>query len=166
MRIELAGLHRKLGSTIIYVTHDQTEAMTLGQKIILMNRGIIQQVGTPDEMYERPSNLFVAAFIGSPQMNLIEGSISVIKDRIYFRCGSFSLDVDHRKELGSFAGRDVTMGIRPESLLPGEGVIKGNIEFIEYLGSETIIYNNRRRYQDHGKGPFRLQEEERGRDNF
>lgn len=140
MRVELARLHQKLRSTIIYVTHDQIEAMTLGQKIILLNNSIIQQIGSPDDMYERPSNLFVATFIGSPQINLIEGSVSIIEDKIFFQSSTFKIDVDHKKELRRYAGKDVTMGIRPESLLPGEGPITGRVELVEHLGSETILY--------------------------
>ncbi len=75
MRVELARLHSRLGSTMLYVTHDQAEAMTLGEKIIVLNRGQIQQIGTPSEIYHRPSNLFVAAFVGQPQMNVIEGRL-------------------------------------------------------------------------------------------
>ncbi|GBD98641.1 sn-glycerol-3-phosphate import ATP-binding protein UgpC [bacterium BMS3Abin07] len=140
MRVELAGLHKRLGSTIIYVTHDQTEAMTLGHKIILLNNGRIQQVGTPEDVYERPSNLFAASFIGSPQINLIEGSLNSINGDLRFRAGEFEIDVSHRHELGKYEGMEVTAGIRPEALVPGSGPVKGVIEFVERLGSETILY--------------------------
>lgn len=141
MRVELAGLHQKLKSTIIYVTHDQIEAMTLGQKIILLKEGEIQQIGTPNEVYENPSNLFVASFIGSPQINLIEGTLTTRDDKIVFEAGTFALDVATRKELREYIGKNVTIGIRPESLIPGEGPIKGVVEFVEHLGSETILYS-------------------------
>jgi multiple sugar transport system ATP-binding protein len=140
MRVELARLHQKLRSTIIYVTHDQIEAMTLGQKIILLNNGIIQQIGSPNDLYERPSNLFVATFVGSPQINLIEGSLSFDENRLFFHSHAFKIDIDHRKELRRFEGKGLTVGIRPESLLPGEGHVKGRVELVEHLGSETILY--------------------------
>ncbi len=140
MRVELANLHQKLRSTIIYVTHDQIEAMTLGQKIILLNEGVIQQIGTPNELYKKPFNLFVAGFIGTPQMNLIEGYITKIEDRLFFQSSTLRIDVNHRNELREYTGKPVTIGIRPESLIPGKGFIKGIVEVIEHLGSENIIY--------------------------
>lgn len=140
MRIELAGLHRKLGSTMLYVTHDQTEAMTLGQKIILLNEGKIQQIGTPEDVYERPANLFVAGFIGSPQMNFLRGTIASEGGKHFFRSGNLSFEVQDKEKLRLYGGREVTMGIRPEALIPGGGPLKGQIEFVERLGAETIIY--------------------------
>jgi ABC-type sugar transport system ATPase subunit len=140
MRVELAGLHRKLGSTIVYVTHDQTEAMTLGQRIILLDQGSIQQTGSPKEIYDHPSNLFVATFVGSPQINLIEGTLTDVKGKLYFQCPDFNLDVSHVAGLDGYRGQDITLGLRPESLSPGEGPVSATIEFIERLGSETILY--------------------------
>jgi multiple sugar transport system ATP-binding protein len=140
MRLELAGLHRRLGCTIIYVTHDQTEAMTLGQKIVLMKEGKIQQIGTPDELYKRPANLFVAAFIGSPQINLIEGSLVHVDGSLCFRSDVFMIDISRMEELKKYEGRNVVLGIRPESVILGQDEIKGVIEFVENLGSETILY--------------------------
>jgi ABC-type sugar transport system ATPase subunit len=125
---------------MIYVTHDQVEAMTLGEKIILFNNGIIQQIGTPREVYERPSNLFVATFIGSPRINLIEGRIVVNEGRILFKSSELMIDVGLRKELKEYSGKDITTGIRPESLTPGDGPINGYLELIEHIGSETILY--------------------------
>jgi ABC-type sugar transport system ATPase subunit len=139
MRVELAKLHRKLKSTVIYVTHDQTEAMTLGRKIVLLKEGEIQQTGSPSEMYEKPANLFVASFIGSPQINTVEGTIDVSNGKIYFRSSAFSTPVDE-EALRKYSGKSVTMGIRPESLTPEEGPVKGRIELVERLGSETILY--------------------------
>jgi multiple sugar transport system ATP-binding protein len=140
MRIELARLHQKLRATMIYVTHDQVEAMTLGEKIILFNNGIIQQIGTPREVYERPSNLFAATFIGSPQINLIKGRIVVNESRIFFKSSELMIDVGLREELKEYADKDITIGIRPESLTPGDGPINGYLELIEHIGSETILY--------------------------
>lgn len=140
MRVELKKLHQKLGSTIVYVTHDQTEAMTLGEKIILLNHGVIQQVGTPDDLYERPANVFVAGFIGSPQMNFIEGSVVLKDEKQLFRSSAGTIDISDRPGLKDYAGRNMLLGIRPESLMPGEGPFTAHIELVEHLGSETIIY--------------------------
>ncbi|UCE78401.1 MAG: ABC transporter ATP-binding protein [Nitrospiraceae bacterium] len=139
-RVELAKLHRKLGSTIVYVTHDQTEAMTLGQKIILLNNGIIQQIGTPDDLYGRPANVFVAGFIGSPQMNFIEGSVVVKDEKQFFRSPACTIDISNRPALKDYIGKNIIMGIRPEFLTPDEGPLTARIELVEHLGSETIIY--------------------------
>lgn len=140
MRMELAGLHRKLGSTMVYVTHDQTEAMTLGQKIILLNEGKIQQIGTPEDVYERPVNIFVAGFIGSPPMNFLRGKVVSEGERLHFRCPGLSFTLPGKGEMQVERAGEMTLGIRPESLVPGEGPIKVRIEFIEHLGAETIIH--------------------------
>lgn len=140
MRVELARLHQKLRATMIYVTHDQVEAMTLGEKIILFNNGIIQQIGSPREVYERPSNLFVATFIGSPRINLLEGRIVVNEGGIFFKSRELMIDAGLREELKKYSGKDITIGIRPESLTPGDGPINGDLELIEHIGSETILY--------------------------
>jgi multiple sugar transport system ATP-binding protein len=116
MRVELATLHRRLGATLIYVTHDQIEAMTLADKIVVFNKGRIEQVGKPLELYKNPASLFVATFIGSPQMNVIGGE---------------------------FAARHnaATIGLRPEHLqLRAGGAIQGSIRHVEALGSETFAY--------------------------
>jgi multiple sugar transport system ATP-binding protein len=140
MRVELIGLHNKLNSTVVYVTHDQVEAMTLGQKIVLLNEGKIQQTGTPAEIYDTPANLFAATFIGSPQMNILDGSIERRGDKLLFRAGGIVLDVSHRKNLEKYTGETVTAGIRPESLLPGQGLLAGKVELIEHLGAEIILH--------------------------
>jgi ABC-type sugar transport system ATPase subunit len=125
---------------MIYVTHDQIEAMTLGEKIILFNEGTIQQISTPKEVYESPSNLFVATFIGSPGINLFEGKIVSHENTLFFRSAEFMIDVGKIEELQKYTGEEVTLGIRPESLAPGDGPIYGNVEIIEHIGPETIIY--------------------------
>jgi multiple sugar transport system ATP-binding protein len=140
MRFELAKLHQQLECTIVYVTHDQTEAMTLGQKIILLNDGVIQQIGTPQELYDSPANLFVAGFIGTPQMNFIDGSVSFSEDRVFVQSGVLIVDVSHITVLKDYKDKKVVMGIRPESLIPGEGPIRGIVEVVEHLGSENILY--------------------------
>ena len=140
MRVELIGLHSKLSSTVVYVTHDQVEAMTLGQKIVLLNEGRIQQTGTPTEIYDMPANLFAATFIGSPQMNILDGRIEKKGGNILFRSGNIVLDLSERKNLAGYAGRSVSVGIRPESLLPHAGPLSGRVELIEHLGPEIILH--------------------------
>jgi ABC-type sugar transport system ATPase subunit len=140
MRVELAKLHQTLGTTMVYVTHDQIEAMTLGDKIILLDQGVIQQIGSPRELYERPSNLFVATFIGSPQINLIEGNLAVHKNNVSFKSGALVIDLGTRDDLKKYSDDTITMGIRPESLDPGKGPIVGFLELVEHIGSETILY--------------------------
>ena len=116
MRVELATLHRRLGATMVYVTHDQVEAMTLADKIVVLNKGHIEQVGAPLELYHRPATRFVAGFIGSPQMNFIEGAHAQAQDA---HC----------------------VGIRPEHLnLQAEGPIAGTLRHAEMLGNETFAY--------------------------
>jgi multiple sugar transport system ATP-binding protein len=139
MRVELAKLHQKLKTTVIYVTHDQTEAMTLGQRIVLLKDGEIQQTASPAEMYEKPENVFVASFIGSPQINMIDGIVRLAGEKTQFESSSFTVDVAD-KGLRKYAGQKVTMGIRPEALVPGEGPLACRIEVVERLGSETILY--------------------------
>jgi len=140
MRVELIGLHNKLNSTVVYVTHDQVEAMTLGQKIVLLNEGKIQQIGSPAQIYDTPANLFAATFIGSPQMNILDGVIEKRGDTLLFRAGGIALDVSNRKNLEKYNGTTVTIGIRPESLQPDTGPLFGKVELIEHLGAENLLH--------------------------
>lgn len=140
MRIELAKLHQKLKATMIYVTHDQVEAMTLGDKIILINDGIIQQQGSPDDLYNRPVNLFVATFIGSPPINLIRGKLAYRNGETSFISSGFTIPLGAGEHLKRYHDKEVTVGIRPESLAPGAGPISGEVELIEHLGPETLVY--------------------------
>jgi ABC-type sugar transport system ATPase subunit len=158
MRIELTKLHRQLKATMIYVTHDQIEAMTLGQKIILFNNGVIQQTGTPREVYESPANLFTAAFIGSPGINLLEGTIISHESKSFFQSGEFLIDAGMREGLMKFSGKDITLGIRPESLTPGDGPIQGNLEIIEHIGPETILYLRKDKTRIVAKAPSDFKE--------
>jgi len=130
MRAELARLHRRLGTTVIYVTHDQTEAMTLGTRIALMNAGRVEQIGTPEELYDRPATAFAAAFIGNPSMNLIDGRI----ERSRFTGRGVSAPVD---------GSDgpATLGVRPEALqIAPDGAWEGTVDLVEQLGAETWLH--------------------------
>jgi len=140
MRAELARLHREIQATTLYVTHDQVEAMTLGQKIILFDRGVIQQTGTPEELYDSPANLFVAGFIGTPGINFINGTAKADGADVYFVSGSLRLNIGHADALRQFHEKEITLAVRPEALLPGEGPVRGAVEFVEHLGSEKIIY--------------------------
>ena len=123
-RVELAQLHRKLKATVLYVTHDQVEAMTLGREIVLLADGVIQQIGTPRDIYERPGNLFVAGFIGSPAMNLLAGKISAQEEAAVFHCPQAELSINLPPELARLAGREITLGVRPEDLRPASGPLE------------------------------------------
>jgi multiple sugar transport system ATP-binding protein len=142
MRSELARLHRRIGATTIYVTHDQIEAMTLADRIVIMNNGIVQQIGTPMEVYNYPKNLFVAGFIGSPTMNFIDCRVKKENNRIYLRGDNwgFEMPPDYDIENG-----ECVLGIRPENLFivePNSAVFKGTLEIKELLGSELYLYVN------------------------
>jgi multiple sugar transport system ATP-binding protein len=147
-RVELARLHRELAATMIYVTHDQVEAMTLGQKIVVFNAGGIEQAGTPLELYERPANLFVAGFLGSPRMNFLQASLVGEEGAIAtVRLDGGALAEVAADAVSTAVGAKVTLGVRPEHLrlLPaqdgeaGEG-IPGTVGLVEYLGDVVLAY--------------------------
>jgi multiple sugar transport system ATP-binding protein len=140
MRIELANLHRSLGAAMLYVTHDQVEAMTLGQKVILLHGGRIQQMGGPRELYERPANVIVAAFIGSPGINLMEGLIVLEGETPAFRGEGLLLPLPERPDLKEHMGASVTLGVRPEALAVGEGPLRGDVELVEHVGAEAFVH--------------------------
>jgi len=133
MRLELARLHRRLGATMLYVTHDQTEALTLGDVIVVLEGGRVRQIGGPEEIYQRPANLFVAGFLGFPPMNFFQGEISGGR----FRCASpaFSLELAGELEPGP-----AVLGLRPEELSPGEGPLRGSLELIERAGGQSVLH--------------------------
>ncbi len=137
MRVELRQLHERLQTTSIYVTHDQVEAMTLADRIILLKDGILQQVGTPEEIYQRPTNLFVATFVGSPQINLINGHLERVDNHWVFVAGPFRLSVDIKNVCST---TDIVMGIRPEAVVVGEGPFSARVTHIEPLGAEKIVH--------------------------
>ena len=133
MRAELKALHQRVGTTSIYVTHDQEEAMTLGDRVVVMHHGHIQQVGPPMEVYQQPANHFVATFIGAPTMNTIDGRIESHDGRTVFTCGDLRLPVNH-------SAGDVTLGIRPEHLvLSNDGPIELTVDVSEPLGDATDV---------------------------
>jgi multiple sugar transport system ATP-binding protein len=151
-RGELKKLHARLDSTIIYVTHDQVEAMTLGSRIVIMNDGVIQQVDEPITIYDKPNNMFVGGFIGSPAMNFLEGSIKKAKEGYIFDTGSFEIDLRGLgldKEFKSSLNKDVVLGIRPEDIYEEKAAKiqkidipsrKASVDFSELLGSETFLH--------------------------
>jgi multiple sugar transport system ATP-binding protein len=142
MRIELARLHDELAATMIYVTHDQVEAMTMADKIVVLQGGIVEQAGTPLELYHHPRNLFVAGFIGSPKMNFFPATVTAVADAATTiqLAGGASLAVPVRPARQK-AGDAVTLGVRPEHMrLAGEGEIVGEVMVVERLGGETFLY--------------------------
>ena len=152
MRIEISKLHENLGATIIYVTHDQTEAMTLGTRIVVMKDGVIQQVDTPQNLNNTPCNLFVAGFIGSPQMNFMDAVVNVAGNDVTLSIGNHVLRVPENKKKalidGGYNGKTVVVGIRPEDVHddpdfiaanPGS-VITSKIKVYELLGAEVFLY--------------------------
>jgi multiple sugar transport system ATP-binding protein len=142
MRIELMELHKRLGSTMIYVTHDQIEAMTMADKIVVLDAGEISQVGSPLDLYHKPDNLFVAGFIGSPKMNFIKGSvIASTGSTIAVDLGALGT-VDLVRNVSIAAGQPVTLGIRPEHLKLGTGDFSLLItpHIVEHLGIHSVAY--------------------------
>ncbi|MBS1902635.1 MAG: sn-glycerol-3-phosphate ABC transporter ATP-binding protein UgpC [Bacteroidetes bacterium] len=141
MRVELKALQRRLGTTMVYVTHDQTEAMTMGDKIVVMNKGQIEQTATPRAIYDEPATAFVARFLGAPTINMIAGTVDAATKT--FSSNGFSVDLS---ELGAKAGGEVILGVRPEHLRPGRvqtadaHSIVGEVELVERLGSATYCH--------------------------
>jgi multiple sugar transport system ATP-binding protein len=140
MRGELRSLHKRLGSTMIYVTHDQVEAMTMADQIVVLNEGRVVQVGPPIELYARPANLFVARFLGAPPMNILRGKIERIgSDLNVLLEGNASLSIRGRS-VDLPDGAPVTLGVRPEHIDIGDGFLDVSISATEVLGSETVIH--------------------------
>jgi multiple sugar transport system ATP-binding protein len=150
MRTEIKKLHMKVGTTAIYVTHDQVEAMTLADRIVVLNKGRIEQIGSPIQLYERPANRFVASFIGSPAMNFIPGRVVVCDDGLAFRITekiALGIPPDRKERYGKLKDRDSLLGIRPEHITEGrmrEGSSDAEFEVpvsvIEPMGSETMVF--------------------------
>lgn len=145
MRAELKKLQRELGITTIYVTHDQVEAMTLADKLIVLNEGVVQQIGSPRELYEKPANVFVATFIGSPPMNIMKSIVRVNGDAIYldFGFGIIRLDKKYFEYLESYDNKEILVGIRPEDIRISfgkeENSLKAVVDVVESLGSSSIL---------------------------
>ena len=152
MRTEIKKLHLRLQTTMIYVTHDQTEAMTMGDRIVVMKDGHIQQIADPITLYDRPINRFVAGFIGSPPMNFVKGSIIKKDGKVYFNEGKFQVRaIDAMaKALGPYVDKEIIFGIRPEDIYDKlfvseasqENTVRAICEVIEPMGSEAFLYLN------------------------
>ena len=150
MRTEIAKLHQRLGTTIIYVTHDQTEAMTLGSRIVVMKDGIVQQIDSPQNLYDKPCNLFVAGFMGSPQMNFVDATARVEGGKAFLDVEGQSIELPADKAekviAGGYNGKQVTFGIRPENIIEVKGEKKVPYQFeskvnvYELLGAEVFLY--------------------------
>ena len=137
-RIELVDLHRRVGTTIVYVTHDQVEAMTMATRIAVMSMGRLQQVGTPQEVYGRPRNTFVAQFIGTPPMNCLRGRVSADRSSIELAGGRVPVPPSATGEVS--AGRDVIVGVRPEHLeVRADGTLSIEVRAVEWLGHECLV---------------------------
>ncbi|MBO1503637.1 sn-glycerol-3-phosphate import ATP-binding protein UgpC [Serratia proteamaculans] len=140
MRLELQQLHRRLKTTSLYVTHDQVEAMTLAQRVIVMNKGVAEQIGTPSEVYQRPASLFVASFIGSPAMNLLPGTLSADGSQLLLVDG-MTLNLPQAK--AQWAGRPLTLGIRPEHIqltTEQQGGVPLVLQTLELLGADNLAH--------------------------
>ena len=150
MRAELARLHQSLGTTMIYVTHDQAEAMTLGDRVVVMDKGVIQQVNDPQALYDHPKNVFVAGFIGSPAMNFLDATVTASEAGSYLDFGSFRLRVPDELAARArpLAGATVVFGIRPEDIydkrfaqaLRPEATVTAKVEVKEAMGSDLFLY--------------------------
>lgn len=152
MRTEISKLHQKLQTTFVYVTHDQTEAMTMGDRIVVMKDGIVQQVDTPLNLYNYPINIFVAGFIGSPQMNFVKGELLIEGDKAIFAFDNNKIMISDEKARllkdRGYINKEVIMGIRPEDIHNDENtlnkhkdsIIEGTIEVSELMGAETYLY--------------------------
>jgi multiple sugar transport system ATP-binding protein len=144
MRVEIARLHKRLGATMIYVTHDQIEAMTLGDRIVVMNRGEIQQIDAPMRLYEKPANVFVAGFLGSPAMNFFRGKVDAANGmRIDLGEASLQLPATLASAVANDAGREVLVGVRPEDLVLASDTdadaIETTLDVVEPVGNEMFL---------------------------
>ncbi len=152
MRTEISKLHKRLGTTFIYVTHDQTEAMTMGDRIVVMKDGIVQQVDTPQNLYDFPINMFVAGFIGSPQMNFLDATLNKDGNGYFLDLAGDRIDLPKEKttdgKLDAYVGKKVKAGVRPEDIKDdpefvnkqGECKLEATVEVSELMGSEIYLY--------------------------
>ncbi len=147
-RGEIVKLHKELKTTFIYVTHDQVEAMTMGDKIVVMKEGIIQQFASPEELYEQPTNIFVASFIGSPQMNLLDVRLSQIEDNLYIENDELKMklgsEISQLLIEKGYVGKNLVIGVRPEDVIVGvkakQFYMNATVDTIENMGSEKYLY--------------------------
>ncbi len=146
MRAEIIKLRERINTTFIYVTHDQTEAMTLGDRIVIMRDGYIQQIGTPQEVFNNPRNLFVAGFIGTPQMNFFDGKLIREGDKFYAQLADLKVELDAEKTARLLANnvqsQDVTLGVRPEHTVIGDAGVEATVDVSEMMGSSVHLHVN------------------------
>lgn len=149
MRTEITKLHKKLKTTFVYVTHDQTEAMTMGDRIVVMKDGVIQQVDTPMNLYNKPCNKFVAQFIGSPQMNIFPGELIKVDEKFFVNINGAHVELPGFKNEGnsfeSYINKRVLIGIRPEDIKlgpPGENSLNVKVDLAELMGAEMFVYSS------------------------
>jgi multiple sugar transport system ATP-binding protein len=154
MRAEISALHHRLQATMIYVTHDQTEAMTMGDRIVVLKDGVIQQIGTPLGLYNKPINRFVAGFIGSPAMNIMKSTIRESGGRLVADEGDFTIALDGNlgNAMRPYVGKDVLIGIRPEDMVVTDKAVEGQsitarVEVVEPLGSEILLYVSTKQHE-------------------
>jgi multiple sugar transport system ATP-binding protein len=144
MRAEIARIQRRLKVTTLYVTHDQVEAMTMADRVAVMRRGVLQQTDAPQRVYESPANLFVASFVGSPPMNLLEGRLERMAGGLVCRVGTAVIELGDRPELGRFAGATIGVGMRPEHVREAgdaDGArLRGEVLLVEALGAELLAH--------------------------
>ena len=149
MRVELGSLQKDLGVTSIYVTHDQVEAMTLGERIVIMNNGVLQQVGTPKQIYDKPANLFVAGFIGAPPMNFLDSTLKKDKDNYIVDLEGSHFPLLENRNFEKYENKKIVIGIRPNDLSISTNKNENSFEFVsgivnvvEYLGNSNLVYIN------------------------
>jgi multiple sugar transport system ATP-binding protein len=151
-RAEITKLHKRLGTTFIYVTHDQVEAMTMGDRIMVINDGILQQIDSPRNLYNKPDNVFVAGFIGSPSMNFFDAKLFSEDGKLHVDTGDFQVHVpeDRKTAYQDYVGKDVVLGVRPENIHGAPYIppnidaapIQANVEVVELLGHELHLFVN------------------------
>jgi multiple sugar transport system ATP-binding protein len=139
MRALIKKLHLMMRTTFVYVTHDQAEAMTLADRVVVMNQGRVQQTGTPDEIYNRPNNLFVASFLGNPQMNLVRGRAERTQGMLHFASGGLQLPI---AAFAATEGQEITLGLRPEDCALSDSGQPAGVSLVSPLGSETHVTVN------------------------
>jgi len=148
MRAEIIKLRQKINTTFMYVTHDQTEAMTLGDRIVIMKDGFIQQIGTPQEVFDHPANLFVAGFIGTPQMNYFDARLEKSGDQYSVSVGSVKVDLSKEKQQAMAAKgvqpQAITLGVRPSHIVLAQGgnALTATVDVSEMMGSEVYLHTN------------------------
>ena len=140
MRTEIKALHARLGTTSVYVTHDQVEAMTMADRIVVMSDGNVEQIGSPLDVYDNPVNTFVASFIGSPGINLIKGTARLANDKVAVET-SDGIQLPLKNDAAVEDGQPITYGIRPEHISLGDGGFTGDVELIEPTGAETLVFS-------------------------